>query len=90
MTEPTPSHWPDVAWAHAPVAAGAVTPRHREEREATEDATLAPAATRAVGAGHRARPEAPDPARTCFERDLDRIQHSRPLAAHAPAHALQP
>ncbi len=79
MTEPTPSQWPDAAWAHAPVAAGVVAPRHREEREATEDATLAPRATRADGAGHRARPEAPDPARTCFERDLDRIQHSRPF-----------
>ena len=36
-------------------------------------------ATRAVGAGNRARPEKPDPYRTCFERDLDRIQHSRPF-----------
>jgi dGTPase len=45
----------------------------REEREA---ATLAPAATRALGAGHRALEEAPDPWRTCFERDRDRILHS--------------
>ncbi len=49
----------------------------REEREAELDATLAPGATRPVGAGDRARPEAPDPYRLCFERDLDRIKHSR-------------
>jgi dGTPase len=45
----------------------------REEREAS---TLAPGATRASGAGHRAREEVPDPWRTCFERDRDRILHS--------------
>src|SRR5699024_8101821 len=28
------------------------------------------------GAGHRATPEEPDPERTCFERDRDRIVHS--------------
>ena len=33
-------------------------------------------ATRAVGAGHRARPEEPDEWRTCFERDRDRILHA--------------
>ncbi len=48
----------------------------REAREAEEDATLSPAATRALGAGHRALEEAPDPLRTCFERDRDRILHS--------------
>jgi dGTPase len=31
-----------------------------------------------VGAGVRARAEEPDPWRLCFERDLDRIKHSRP------------
>ena len=31
-----------------------------------------------VGAGTRARAEEPDPYRLCFERDLDRIKHSRP------------
>ena len=45
--------------------------RRREEREAELDATLAPGATRPVGAGDRARAEAPDPFRLCFERDLD-------------------
>jgi len=48
----------------------------REEREAQQDAVLAPGATRAVGAGTRPRPEEPDPWRTCFERDRDRILHS--------------
>jgi dGTPase len=47
----------------------------REERESREDATLAEHATRAHGAGNRAIEEAPDPHRTCFERDRDRILH---------------
>src|SRR4029453_19171535 len=38
----------------------------------------APGATRPVGAGLRLRAEAPDPLRLCFERDLDRVKHSRP------------
>jgi dGTPase len=50
----------------------------RDAREALLDASLAPGATRPVGAGDRARPEAPDPFRLCFERDLDRVKHSRP------------
>jgi dGTPase len=50
----------------------------REEREAALAASLAPGATRPMGAGHRTREEAPDPYRLCFERDLDRIKHSRP------------
>ena len=33
-------------------------------------------ATRGSGAGHRDRPEEPDPWRTCFERDRDRILHA--------------
>jgi dGTPase len=52
--------------------------RTREEREAGLDARLAPGATRPRGPGNRARPEEPDPFRLCFERDLDRIKHSRP------------
>ncbi|MET1049847.1 MAG: HD domain-containing protein [Acidimicrobiales bacterium] len=75
----SPSRWPDVAWAHAPLAVGEVTSVARREREEREHALLAPGATRASGAGSRARAEAPDPNRTCFERDLDRIQHSRPF-----------
>ncbi len=50
----------------------------REDRERALDASLAPGATRPVGAGTRARVEKPDPFRLCFERDLDRIKHSRP------------
>jgi dGTPase len=52
--------------------------RRREEREAELAGALAPGATRPVGAGARAVPEKPDPFRLCFERDLDRVKHSRP------------
>jgi dGTPase len=47
----------------------------REAREESEDRALAPGATRALGAGHRKAEEEPDPFRTCFERDRDRILH---------------
>jgi len=50
----------------------------REDREAVEDAQLAPGATRARGSGHRALGEEPDEWRTCFERDRDRILHGTP------------
>ncbi|MGQ0803928.1 MAG: HD domain-containing protein [Actinomycetota bacterium] len=52
--------------------------RRREEREAELAAALAPGATRPVGAGRRFVAEEPDPYRLCFERDLDRVKHSRP------------
>jgi len=58
------------------VATGAVEPLSRAEREAAEGILLAPGATRAAGAGNRARPEDADALRTCFERDRDRILHS--------------
>ena len=48
----------------------------RPHREAAEHDDLAPGATRSEGAGRRAVPEEPDPWRTCFERDRDRILHS--------------
>jgi dGTPase len=48
----------------------------RQAREDREDATLAQGATRAAGAGRRSTQEEPDPWRTCFERDRDRILHS--------------
>jgi dGTPase len=62
-------------------AGGAATgraglPVDRGAREALEDFLLAPGATRAEGAGRRARVESADPLRTCFERDRDRILHS--------------
>ncbi len=47
----------------------------REQREQTEDAWLAPDATRALGAGRRRHDEVADEHRTCFERDRDRILH---------------
>jgi len=71
----------DVTVAHAHPGARALVgraPRAREEREAALDAALAPGATRPRGGGDRARPEPADPYRLCFERDLDRVKHSRP------------
>jgi dGTPase len=50
--------------------------RDRLAREAEEE-RLAPAATRSVGSRGRARPEEPDKYRTAFERDRDRILHSK-------------
>ncbi|MEX0659151.1 MAG: HD domain-containing protein [Egibacteraceae bacterium] len=50
--------------------------RTREVREAAETA-LAPAATRSAQSRGRARPEEPDPHRTAFERDRDRILHTK-------------
>ncbi len=50
----------------------------RAEREALLDAALAPGATRPAGSGNRLHAEESDPFRLCFERDLDRVKHSRP------------
>jgi len=69
----------DVVTAHAPVPVGPAGLLERGAREAAEDGGLAPGATRAEAAGRREVAEAPDPFRTCFERDLDRIHHSRPF-----------
>jgi dGTPase len=69
----------DQAVAHGPVPVGEIDLVDRLAREEGEDGFLAPNATRADGAGQRARPELPDRFRTCFQRDLDRIQHSRPF-----------
>ena len=69
-----------VRQAHADSAAavdlGALGVRDRAEREGLEAGQLAPGATVATGEGRRARAEEPDPLRTCFERDRDRILHS--------------
>ena len=64
--------------AHRSAPPPPVAPRRvgREEREEREAVTLAVGATPAVGAGDRAAPEDPDPYRTCFERDRDRILHA--------------
>jgi dGTPase len=48
----------------------------RQTREDAAEASLARLATRSVGAGRRAVSEEPDPFRTCFERDRDRILHA--------------
>jgi dGTPase len=48
----------------------------REGRERREAEILTFGATRSDGAGDRSRPEDPDPMRTCFERDRDRVLHS--------------
>ncbi|MCL2470898.1 MAG: HD domain-containing protein [Propionibacteriaceae bacterium] len=64
--------------AHSDTVASIRTdrPMLREERERIERETLGLGAALAAGAGHRALPEEPDPYRTCFERDRDRIVHS--------------
>jgi len=69
----------DVTLAHqvdvvAPVRVG--QRRDRALREELMDEFLAPGATRPTPSGRRAREESPDPVRTCFERDRDRILHS--------------
>jgi len=50
--------------------------RGRAARESAETA-LAPAAMRSADSRGRARPEPPDAMRTVFERDRDRIMHSK-------------
>ncbi|MFV0307135.1 MAG: HD domain-containing protein [Desertimonas sp.] len=69
-----------VRFAHddsdARVESGTDVVRDRRRREAAETDLLSATATRASGAGRRATPEAPDPLRTCFERDRDRILHA--------------
>jgi dGTPase len=77
----TPDLTADLVAAHGPAYVGPAPGGvgSRVEREEAEESLLAPGATRARGAGNRARPEEADPYRTCFERDLDRIHHSRPF-----------
>ena len=55
---------------------GALRRRGRLAREA-EEAHLSPAATRSAESRGRRRPEEPDEFRTAFERDRDRIIHSK-------------
>jgi dGTPase len=68
----------DLTVAHTDSWAGSGTRTTitRQIREATERESLAPLATRAEGDGNRAVEEDPDPWRTCFERDRDRILHA--------------
>ncbi|HZD18816.1 MAG TPA: deoxyguanosinetriphosphate triphosphohydrolase [Actinomycetota bacterium] len=51
------------------------TPRERTEE--IERSTLSPHATLASSSKGRERDEPPDPLRTCFQRDRDRIVHSK-------------
>ncbi len=68
----------DVRLAHEDSWAGTGTNDtfDRLAREKADDEAMAPLATRAWGAGDRARPEEPDQWRTSFERDRDRILHA--------------
>lgn len=67
-----------VRLAHSNSSAAIVgaPPLGRSEREDLEERLLAAGATRSHGAGTRALDEQPDPLRTCFERDRDRILHA--------------
>lgn len=67
-----------ITLAHADSWAGIGTTdvSDRYSREDAADRDMAPLATRATGAGTRDRQEEPDPFRTCFERDRDRILHA--------------
>ncbi|MCB0993515.1 MAG: HD domain-containing protein [Acidimicrobiales bacterium] len=76
---PTDEQLPHHQVAHAAVHVGPGGALERSAREELEDSDLAPHATRASGGGNRAVPEEPDRFRTCFERDADRIRHSRPF-----------
>jgi dGTPase len=49
----------------------------RERTEEIERAILGPRATLASGSKGREREEEPDPLRTCFQRDRDRIVHAK-------------
>ena len=61
------------SWAAAARRTGSTAAAPRGARGTSAWPTLA---TRAVGAGDRAVAEEPDPWRTCFERDRDRILHA--------------
>lgn len=54
-----------------------MTPRERQEQ--WELNSLAPWAAKAAESKGRERPEPPDQVRTCFQRDRDRILHSKPF-----------
>jgi dGTPase len=52
-------------------------PTPRERTEQIERDTLSPHATLAAASKGRERAEGPDPLRTCFQRDRDRIVHAK-------------
>ncbi len=65
-----------VAHADSWAGTGVSAVSERQQREDLADRHLARLATRSVGAGRRPVEEEPDPFRTCFERDRDRILHA--------------
>src|SRR6478735_8698405 len=65
-----------LAHADSWAGSGSATQPDRTAREDLEAEHLATLATHAHGAGDRDLEEEPDPWRTCFERDRDRILHS--------------
>ncbi len=65
-----------LAHQHTFVTVDQPQPYLRAAREANEDSHLVSGATRAADGGDRRIEEEPDPVRTCFERDRDRILHS--------------
>ena len=52
-------------------------PNIREKREALETLLVCDAGVRAAASTGRFRPEPEDEVRTCFQRDIDRITHSK-------------
>jgi dGTPase len=60
------------SWTHP----GSTATLDRFRREENEHEDLAPYATKSIGGGRRLKDEEPDPFRTAFERDRDRILHS--------------
>ncbi len=71
-------HGDEVISAHS-TSKVRITPRgarRRVERETLERLQYVGEASFSSGAGERAEAEEPDPFRTCFERDRDRIVHS--------------
>lgn len=74
-----PDDFSKVRQAHRGASAVTVEPAScfdRDAREAQEEVDLARGATLSRGPERRMREEAPDPLRTRFERDRDRILHS--------------
>jgi len=71
-------HVDGIALAHSDswAGTGATGVTGRAAREHSDDTALARLATRCVGAGDRVHEEEPDPFRTAFERDRDRILHA--------------
>ncbi len=67
-----------IAFAHEDSWAGPGDPSiiARHELEERQDESMARLATRAHSAGSRVIEESPDPFRTCFQRDRDRILHA--------------